>query len=81
MSRTEALLAGASGYLLKDGSGWGRSWGTSRPPAGGPVSPLSARELEVLRLVADGKANHQIAEGGTTYGDLRRLLKRISSST
>jgi DNA-binding NarL/FixJ family response regulator len=27
-----------------------------------PVTPLSARELEVLQLVAEGKTNHEIAE-------------------
>ena len=35
------------------------SWG--RQPAGGLVEPLSERELEVLRLVADGLTNQAIA--------------------
>jgi DNA-binding NarL/FixJ family response regulator len=85
---TEAILAGASGYVLKDGpveevvagiqaAAAGESLISPRiatmllrrmrvdepaelePP---PVTPLSERELQVLRLVAEGKGNQEIGE-------------------
>jgi DNA-binding NarL/FixJ family response regulator len=84
---TEVLLAGASGYVLKDGpveevvagikaAAAGESLISPRiatmllrkvrdrgsPEPEAPVSPVSARELEVLQLVARGKANPEIAE-------------------
>jgi DNA-binding NarL/FixJ family response regulator len=84
---TDAILAGASGYVLKDGpvedvvegiraAAAGESLispriasmllGRIRDRAEGvpdlPPVPLSERELEVLKLVADGKANPEIGE-------------------
>jgi two-component system, NarL family, response regulator DegU len=98
---TEALLAGASGYILKESPVQevvagihaaavgeslvspriasmllrkARDWPSQRADrpssecdwplqeAGTPTTPLSGRELEVLRLVADGKTNDEIAE-------------------
>jgi DNA-binding NarL/FixJ family response regulator len=85
---TEAILAGASGYVLKDGpveevvagiqaASNGESLISPRiatmllrrmrldepVEAEAPVqSPLSERELQVLRLVAEGKGNHEIGE-------------------
>jgi DNA-binding NarL/FixJ family response regulator len=84
---TEAILAGASGYVLKDGpveevvagiraAAAGESLisppiasmllGRIRDHTEGelevPRAPLSKRELEVLQLVAEGKANHEIGE-------------------
>jgi DNA-binding NarL/FixJ family response regulator len=87
---TDAILAGASGYVLKEGpvqevvagiqaAASGESLISprvasmllrkvrDRKPAdsdipAAPVAPLSERELEVLRLVAAGKANHEIGE-------------------
>jgi DNA-binding NarL/FixJ family response regulator len=84
---TDAILAGASGYVLKDGpveevvagiqaAAAGESLVSPRiatmllrrirDAAGPDVDlagvPLSLRELEVLRLMAEGKANHEIAE-------------------
>jgi two-component system response regulator DegU len=98
---TEALLAGASGYVLKESpvqevvagiqaAAAGESLVSpriasmllrkvrdrpsqqaDRPPlegdwpvqeAGAPSTPLTGRELEVLRLVADGKTNDEIGE-------------------
>jgi DNA-binding NarL/FixJ family response regulator len=85
---TEAILAGASGYVLKDGpveevvagiqaAANGESLISPRiatmllrkmrldgpsemdPPA---TTPLSERELQVLRLVAEGKGNQEISE-------------------
>jgi DNA-binding NarL/FixJ family response regulator len=99
---TEAILAGASGYLLKDGpvqevvaaikaAAAGdslispriatmllrtvRNQATLTP--GAPVSPLSARELEVLRLMAEGKANREI--GGALFIGQRTVRNHISS--
>jgi DNA-binding NarL/FixJ family response regulator len=84
---TEAILAGASGYVLKDGpveevvagikaAAAGESLISPRiatmllrkvrdragPETVAPIIPLSERELEVLQLVAEGKANHEIGE-------------------
>jgi DNA-binding NarL/FixJ family response regulator len=87
---TDAILAGASGYVLKEGpvqevvagiqaAAGGESLISPRvasmllhrvrerrPPdpdvPEAPLAPLSERELEVLRLVAAGKANHEIGE-------------------
>jgi DNA-binding NarL/FixJ family response regulator len=85
-SVTEAVLAGACGYLLKDAdvddilaairaAAAGESWISPRVAGallervrrgGGERSPatepgLSDRELEVLRLIAQGKENTEIA--------------------
>jgi DNA-binding NarL/FixJ family response regulator len=85
---TEAILAGASGYVLKDGpveevvagiqaAASGQSLISPRiatmllrkmrldepVEADAPVAtPLSDRELQVLRLVAEGKGNQEIGE-------------------
>jgi DNA-binding NarL/FixJ family response regulator len=83
----DAILAGASGYLLKDGPVEEVVAGIRAAAAGEflvssriatmlmakirdrqqrdttvPTAPFSDRELEILRLVADGKANNEIAE-------------------
>ena len=85
---TEAILAGASGYVLKDGpveevvagiqaAANGESLISPRiatmllrkmrldgPSETAPAAttPLSERELQVLRLVAEGKGNQEIGE-------------------
>ena len=88
---TEALAAGAIGYLLKDGepdqllAGVRAAAQGHAPldpkvalvllPAARPARPeesLSARELEVLRLVAKGLANKQI---GRRLGITERTVK------
>jgi DNA-binding NarL/FixJ family response regulator len=84
---TEAILAGACGYVLKDGpmeeivagiraAASGQSVISppiattllrrlrNAPGAGADLAgaPLSARELQVLALLAEGRANHEIAD-------------------
>ncbi len=85
---TEAILAGASGYVLKDGPVEEVVAGIQAAASGeslispriatmlmrrlrldGPsetdapaTTPLSDRELQVLRLVAEGKGNQEIGE-------------------
>jgi DNA-binding NarL/FixJ family response regulator len=84
---TEAILAGACGYVLKDGpmdeilagiraAAAGQSVISppiattllrrlrDSPGAGADLAgaPLSARELQVLALLAEGRANHEIAD-------------------
>jgi NarL family two-component system response regulator LiaR len=55
-------------------------------PASSPVeSPLTPRELDVLRLVADGVGNAEIAEKlhiglGTVKGHIRDILEKLSAA-
>ncbi len=49
------------------------------------ASPLTSRETEILRLIADGKANGEIAERlyiglGTVKGHIRDILAKLSAS-
>jgi DNA-binding NarL/FixJ family response regulator len=84
----QAMMAGASGYMLKDASveelvagiraaaagessispriaskllGWLRDGQAERPEPDGAPADLSEREVEVLRLIAAGKGNAEIA--------------------
>lgn len=48
-------------------------------------SPLTARELDVLRLIADGRANTEIADElhiglGTVKGHIRDILEKLSAA-
>lgn len=48
-------------------------------------SPLTPRETEILRLIADGRANAEIAEQlfiglGTVKGHIRDILSKLSAS-
>ncbi|MBV8332671.1 MAG: response regulator transcription factor [Candidatus Eremiobacteraeota bacterium] len=48
-------------------------------------SPLTPRETEILRLIADGKANNEIAESlhiglGTVKGHIRDILEKLSAA-
>jgi len=48
-------------------------------------SPLTARELDVLRLIADGRSNVEISERlfiglGTVKGHIRDILEKLSAS-
>src|SRR3954468_8666459 len=85
----QAMMAGASGYMLKDASveelvsgiqsaaagessispriaskllTWLRDGQTDRPEPEGTSADLSDREVEVLRLLAAGKGNAEIAD-------------------
>jgi NarL family two-component system response regulator LiaR len=55
-------------------------------PAPAPVdSPLTPRELDVLRLIADGVGNAEIAEQlhiglGTVKGHIRDILEKLSAA-
>jgi len=53
--------------------------------AGAQFSPLTSRETEILRLIADGRANSEIAENlhiglGTVKGHIRDILEKLSAA-
>lgn len=102
----ESIRAGASGYLLKDGSTYDQVAEAVRVVAGGQslISPamatklldefvqmsrdpvqstsLTARELEVLRLVARGMSNRDIAKElfiseNTVKNHIRNILEKL----
>jgi DNA-binding NarL/FixJ family response regulator len=57
----------------------------SGEPAKNADSPLSARESEILRLIADGVGNGEIAERlniglGTVKGHVRDILEKLAAS-
>jgi DNA-binding NarL/FixJ family response regulator len=104
---TEAVLAGASGYVLKDGPVEEVLAGIRAAAAGQSlISPriatllmrrvreaadaepdlsgveLSSRELEVLSLMAKGKANHEIAQTlvispSTVHNHISSILMKL----
>jgi two-component system, NarL family, response regulator LiaR len=54
-------------------------------PAPATPSPLTPREVDVLRLIADGKANNEIAASlniglGTVKGHIRDILEKLSAA-
>lgn len=54
-------------------------------PAASHASPLTPRETDVLRLIADGKANTEIATTlniglGTVKGHIRDILEKLSAA-
>ncbi len=56
------------------------------PRCAGSIASLTTRELEVLRLVADGKTNHQIAESlwispKTVSVHVSRILTKLGTAT
>ncbi len=62
-----------------------RELGSLRLKESGADSPLSTRETDVLRLIADGKSNSEIAEQlylglGTVKGHIRDILDKLSVS-
>ena len=57
-----AIQAAAAGMAVIDPAIWNLSSPPEFPqPAAEPATPLTARELEVLRMLADGAANKTIA--------------------
>lgn len=102
----ESVKAGASGYLLKDGSTYEQVGEAVRVVANGqslispsmatklleefvhmsrgaaPATTLTPRELEVLRLVAHGKSNRDIAHElfiseNTVKNHIRNILEKL----
>jgi DNA-binding NarL/FixJ family response regulator len=88
-----ALRLGAAGFVLKTApvselvdairraAAGGLAFGV-RPGGGGAVARLSARELDVVRLVVDGRSNDEIAGRlgigpKTVESHLRRLFERF----
>jgi two-component system, NarL family, response regulator LiaR len=58
---------------------------SSRTPTTSSSSPLTPREADVLRLIADGKANTEIAASlnmglGTVKGHIRDILEKLSAA-
>ncbi|MGD0967295.1 MAG: response regulator transcription factor [Candidatus Aquilonibacter sp.] len=58
---------------------------SSRTRATSSSSPLTPREADVLRLIADGKANTEIAASlnmglGTVKGHIRDILEKLSAA-
>lgn len=56
---------------------------TPRPPSVIPIVPLSDRELEVLKLIVDGKSNQEIADKlfvtlATVKTHVRSILNKLS---
>jgi DNA-binding NarL/FixJ family response regulator len=94
-----SLKAGAKGYLLKDSPRATIMEAVKEVLAGGTYTPaciatklvsrlgassLSARELDVLRLVAEGRANKEIAASlgigeGTVKTHLANLLTKLDA--
>ena len=88
-----ALRLGASGFVLKTApiaelldairraAAGGMAFGV-RPDRSGPIARLSERELDVVRLVVDGRSNDEIAARlgigpKTVESHLRRLFERF----
>ena len=88
-----ALRLGASGFVLKTApiaelldairraAAGGLAFGV-RPGRSGPIARLSERELDVVRLVVDGRSNDEIAGRlgigpKTVESHLRRLFERF----
>ena len=88
-----ALRLGASGFVVKtapvaelvdairSAAAGGLAFGRRPDPTAG--APLSPREMEVVRLVIDGRSNDEIGASlgittKTVEGHLRRLFERLS---
>lgn len=62
-----------------------RELGSPRTKGGDADTPLTSRETDVLRLIADGKSNVEISEQlylglGTVKGHIRDILDKLSAS-
>jgi len=76
----DALTRVAAGECLIDPAVVGRL--VTHPQAGGPLAPLSAREIEVLSMVAQGLANRRSPVASTCpAAPWSRTSGRSSSSS
>ena len=62
-----------------------RALGSPKAPSPTENSPLTRRELEILRLIADGTGNQEIAGRlhlglGTVKGHIRDILEKMSAN-
>jgi DNA-binding NarL/FixJ family response regulator len=62
-----------------------RALGSPKAPSPPKDSPLTPRELEILRLISDGVGNAEIAERlhlglGTVKGHVRDILEKMSAN-
>ncbi len=81
-----AVRAAADGGVYFDpkvASAVMRHLGAARPAA--LDSPLTPRETDVLRMIADGRGNTEIAEGlsiglGTVKGHIRDILEKLAAA-
>jgi LuxR family maltose regulon positive regulatory protein len=76
---TGRLLAA---FEAEEQKGENRSYPTPAPPAQPLAEPLSQRELEVLRLIAQGLSNREIGERlflavDTVKGHNRRIFGKL----
>lgn len=60
-------------------------WGRHEPPSKPPAEPLSARELEIMGLLATGNTNRQIAQSllislSSTKTYVQRIMKKLKVS-
>jgi LuxR family maltose regulon positive regulatory protein len=79
-SYAERLLAAFSSAASADGAAPDRS--EIRIPKSNMIEPLSERELEVLRLIADGLSNREIAERlvvgtGTVKTHINNIYRKL----
>ncbi len=81
LSQDEAVALALGGRALGAGQS-ARGAGQQAPPGAGSPGPLSARESEVARLVAEGLTDRQVAAAlvvsvRTAQGHVQRILRKL----